>query len=420
MGGVAAGRDPKKRPGVQDDPSCEEALLRSFGGGGESGGLGCEVIGKLGEGSEGVVYVVQERGEGGKRFAVKAFKARNKQGVSTAAVREVKLLRELKHDNVVRLRSVHVAKPERRVFLSYECCSTDLQQLIRRHHANRDPIPEYTVKSALWQLLRALDYLHSSWVVHRDVKPENVLVDRETGACKIADFGCAKVFRNDPRALRQSTGAVVTLWYRAPELLLGCSDYSPAIDVWALGCVFAEMLRLRPLFHSEQRKGNRYARVLSGCVCVRISKSKNFWQNRADSPPPLSLPYSFFFILCRFQAAQMERIISILGRPSGASHAWRGLHHWRHNTDGVADYKPPKGKSRRLRDMVSLKEDSPALDLLRRMLEYDPNKRVTAAKALEHEYFRVEPFPGSSCFEEEAAGGGKRRRAGPNTPSSFC
>ena len=289
MGGVAAGRDPKKRPGVQDDPSCEEALLRSFGGGGESGGLGCEVIGKLGEGSEGVVYVVQERGEGGKRFAVKAFKARNKQGVSTAAVREVKLLRELKHDNVVRLRSVHVAKPERRVFLSYECCSTDLQQLIRRHHANRDPIPEYTVKSALWQLLRALDYLHSSWVVHRDVKPENVLVDRETGACKIADFGCAKVFRNDPRALRQSTGAVVTLWYRAPELLLGCSDYSPAIDVWALGCVFAEMLRLRPLFHSEQRKGNRYARVLSVCVCVRISKSKNVWQNRADSPPPLSL-----------------------------------------------------------------------------------------------------------------------------------
>ena len=136
-------------------------------------------------------------------------------------------------------------------------------------------------------------------------------------------------------------------------------------------------------------------------------------------PPSLSLRYSFFFILCRFQAAQMERIISILGRPSGASHAWRGLHHWRHNTDGVADYKPPKGKSRRLRDMVSLKEDSPALDLLRRMLEYDPNKRVTAAKALEHEYFRVEPFPGSSCFEEEAAGGGKRRRAGPNTPSSF-
>ena len=275
MGGVAAGRDPKKRPGVQDDPSCEEALLRSFGGGGESGrGLGCEVIGKLGEGSEGVVYVVQERGEGGKRFAVKAFKARNKQGVSTAAVREVKLLRELKHDNVVRLRSVHVAKPERRVFLSYECCSTDLQQLIRRHHANRDPIPEYTVKSALWQLLRALDYLHSSWVVHRDVKPENVLVDGETGACKIADFGCAKVFRNDPRALRQSTGAVVTLWYRAPELLLGCSDYSPAIDVWALGCVFAEMLRLRPLFHSEQRKGNRYARVLSVCVCAYFEEQK--------------------------------------------------------------------------------------------------------------------------------------------------
>ena len=124
------------------------------------------------------------------------------------------------------------------------------------------------------QLVERLMLLHSFGLLHRDVKPENVLVDRETGACKIADFGCAKVFRNDPRALRQSTGAVVTLWYRAPELLLGCSDYSPAIDVWALGCVFAEMLRLRPLFHSEQRKGNRYARVLSVCVCVCFEEQK--------------------------------------------------------------------------------------------------------------------------------------------------
>lgn len=129
--------------------------------------------------------------------------------------------------------------------------------------------------------------------------------------------------------------------------------------MWAIGCLFGELIRLRPLFYSEQLPGSR------------------------------------------FQVNQMERIINILGRPSTRS--WSSLaemDHWKNNTNNIKNYKPPKGKARRLESMLSLEKDDPAFVLLKRMLEYDPQKRISAADALKHEYFHTKPYPGSNCFAD--------------------
>ncbi|QDZ20455.1 cyclin-dependent kinase [Chloropicon primus] len=352
---VGAVEERRKRSGAEalareEQEKCKEVLLRCLKGNNV-------LVGKMGEGSEGVVYVVESKDEEGGRYAVKAYKTKGKNGVCTAAIREIGLLRELCHENVVRLKEVHVARAEQRVFLSYEKCASDLQQLIRHHLAQKRSIPAYTVKSLLWQILRGADYLHSNWVMHRDLKPSNILLDAKEGRAKIADFGSARIFKKPLQHLLKANGVVVTLWYRAPELLLGAQHYTPAVDVWAIGCLFGELLRLRPLFHSEQRPQNK------------------------------------------FQVKQMERIINILGRPTAGK--WRDIHHWKHNTDGIADYKPPRGKARKLETMLALGKDDQALVLLKRMLDYDPSKRITAAEALDHKYFQQEPYAGSNCFLED-------------------
>jgi cyclin-dependent kinase 8/11 len=326
---------------------------------------------KVGEGSSGVVYVVQEKPQEDDEaretkqqqrccFAIKAYKTASRRGVCTAAIREIGLLRELRHPNVIQMRQVHIAQKERAVFLSYEYINHDLQHVIRHHLSQHKSIPEYTIKSLLWQILRGCDYLHSNWVMHRDLKPSNILLMSEgeqQGVAKIADFGLARIFKNPKLQPLTADGVVVTLWYRAPELLLGAQHYSPAIDVWAIGCLFGELLRLRPLFYSHQLAGNK------------------------------------------FQVKQMERIINILGQPCVSR--WPGLAetcHWKNNTDGIQGYKPSKGKARKLENMLSLKKDAPAIKLLKRMLEYDPQKRISAAEALKHEYFHTKPYPGSNCF----------------------
>ncbi|MAD20730.1 MAG: hypothetical protein CMJ52_11395 [Planctomycetaceae bacterium] len=334
---------------------------------------GYDIVRKIGEGTSGVVYVVQAKDDGQcdqttNRFAIKAYKTVSKKGVCTAAIREIGLLRELNHPNVIRMNKVHIAQKERAVFLSYEYINHDLHEIIRRHVSQHKKIPEYTVKSLLWQILRGVDYLHSNWVMHRDLKPSNILITAEEGksqgSAKIADFGLARLFRNTLQPLR-ADGVVVTLWYRSPELLLGTQHYSPAIDMWAVGCLFGELLRLRPLFYSHQLPGNT------------------------------------------FQVNQMERIINILGRPSTTR--WPALtemDHWKNNTNNIQNYKPTKGKARKLESMLSMKKDCTAIHLLKRMLEYNPQKRITAAEALKHEYFQSEPYPGSNCFVENQMGKG--------------
>ncbi|KAJ3297998.1 cyclin-dependent protein kinase [Borealophlyctis nickersoniae] len=120
-------------------------------------------------------------------------------------------------------------------------------------HQERKPIPEYTVKSFLWQLLNGVAYLHANWVLHRDLKPANILVNG-MGMVKIADLGLARLFLRPLQPLFSGDKVVVTIWYRAPELLLGARHYTKAVDMWAVGCIFAELLMRRPIFKGEEAK----------------------------------------------------------------------------------------------------------------------------------------------------------------------
>ena len=122
-------------------------------------------------------------------------------------------------------------------------------------------MPELTIKSALLQVLMGVHYLHENWILHLDLKPDNLLVQtrrgphgRPMGVVKITDFGLARIFKEPARPLSSiDKGLVVTLWYRSPELLLHAKHFTPAIDVWSVGCIFAETIGAKVLF-----KGNEF------------------------------------------------------------------------------------------------------------------------------------------------------------------
>ena len=165
-----------------------------------------------------------------------------------STLREIKLLRELRHVNLIRLVDVFIDadKEPHRLALVYDYCDHDLKSLISQQRARNQTMPHCSIKSIVWQILRGLCFLHSNWVVHRDMKPQNILIKGRravdgAGTVKIADFGLARSLRHPPVELTEVDPEVVTLWYRAPELLLGAKHYNFAVDVWSLDA-FAEML----------------------------------------------------------------------------------------------------------------------------------------------------------------------------------
>lgn len=161
------------------------------------------------------------------------------EGIPSTAMREISLLKNMKHYSIVQLFDVIVAGGC--IYMVFEYLDMDLKKLLDRKKTLLTP---KLVKSYMHQLLEALDYCHLSRILHRDLKPQNLLLDC-MGHIKLADFGLARTF-NIP--LRAYTHEVVTLWYRAPEILLGCKLYSTGVDIWSLGCIFAEMVRLKTSF----------------------------------------------------------------------------------------------------------------------------------------------------------------------------
>ncbi|KXZ56659.1 hypothetical protein GPECTOR_1g594 [Gonium pectorale] len=157
------------------------------------------------------------------------------------AMREVRVLQLAKHVNIVNLLEAYKSQSGR-LYLVFEYVERTLLQELK---ANRSGMPPAAVKSITWQLLQALSYLHRKQIIHRDVKPSNILLT-EGGVVKICDFGFARACVNAPSDPAYTT-YVVTRWYRPPEVLVG-DTYGPPVDVWALGCIFAEMLAGRPLF----------------------------------------------------------------------------------------------------------------------------------------------------------------------------
>ncbi|CAO2646147.1 Cyclin-dependent kinase 3 [Lemmus lemmus] len=185
-------------------------------------------------------------------------------------------------------------------------------------------------QSYLSQLLQGLNFCHCHRVIHRDLKPQNLLIN-EFGAIKLADFGLARAFGVP---MRTYTHEVVTLWYRAPEILLGSKFYSTAVDLWSIGCIFAEMVTGKPLFPGDS------------------------------------------------EIDQLFQIFRILGTPSEAT--WPGV-------SQLPDYQSsfPKWTGKALEEIVpSLGPEGK--DLLLQLLQYDPSRRVTAKTALDHPYFSTE------------------------------
>ncbi|KAL6435710.1 hypothetical protein ACFW04_005541 [Cataglyphis niger] len=204
-----------------------------------------EKIDFLGEGQFATVYKAKDE-ETNKIVAVKKIKvgsrAEAKDGINRTALREIKLLQELKHDNIIGLLDVFGHKSN--VSLVFDFMDTDLEVIIKDSNI---VLTAANIKAYMIQTLQGLEYLHFNWILHRDLKPNNLLVNSE-GVLKIGDFGLAKFFGSPNRI---NTHQVVTRWYRAPELLYGARLYGTGIDMWAVGCILAELLLRVPFLPGE-------------------------------------------------------------------------------------------------------------------------------------------------------------------------
>ncbi|CAM9600819.1 unnamed protein product [Chrysoparadoxa australica] len=282
-----------------------------------------EKSGGLGEGTYGVVYKAKDK-TNGEVVALKRIKLEgDDQGIPSTALREISLLQELRHPNIVELKDC--MEDAGRLFLVFEYCHRDLRKYMDACQGKLNPM---LVKSYTFQLVQGMAFCHSRGVLHRDLKPQNLLINKD-GSLKIADLGLARGFCPPIRAL---THEVVTLWYRPPEILLGSPTYSPSADTWGIGSILSEMATKAPQFpgHSE--------------------------------------------------IDQIMKIFQQLGTPTEAT--WPGcskLPDWNH---GFPNFQ----KLRFVEESKSL--DKAGLDLLDQLLLYDPAKRMTAKRALEHPYFQ--------------------------------
>jgi serine/threonine protein kinase len=253
------------------------------------------------------------------------------EGIPSTALREISLLRSLKHSNIIRLYDIQVHQPTGELFLFYECMEMDLYEYMKLY---RQALPEDLSKSYLKQMLLGIDYIHSNSMLHRDLKPQNILIDW-IGSLKLADFGLGRHFQ---MPMRMYTHEVVTLWYRSPEILLGAKTYSTSVDLWSIGTIFAEITHNRALFAGE----------------------------------------------CEID--QLFRIFRTLGTPDDTN--WPGF-------SSMPDHKKtfPQWKPQNMSQLLS-NLSSDALQLTLQMLVYDPDQRITAKTALESIYFQsMSPDP---------------------------
>eukprot|EP01096_Ripella_sp_DP13-Kostka_P002831 TRINITY_DN1398_c1_g1_i1.p1 TRINITY_DN1398_c1_g1~~TRINITY_DN1398_c1_g1_i1.p1 ORF type:complete len:293 (+),score=120.60 TRINITY_DN1398_c1_g1_i1:326-1204(+) len=280
-------------------------------------------IEKLGEGTYGVVYKAKNK-ETDEIVALKRIRLESEdEGVPCTAIREISLLKELDHPNVVKL--YDVIHTEKKLTLVFEYLDQDLKQYLDECRGN---IPHVQMKSFLYQLLKGISFCHARRVLHRDLKPQNLLINRR-GELKLADFGLARGFSVP---MKSYSHEVVTLWYRAPDVLLGSRKYSTQIDIWSTGCIFAEMVTGKPLFPGS---------------------------NTGD---------------------QLKKIFKILGTPT--EEQWPGVTELLETNAYVGDVYPAQD----IRNIVVGLDDL-GYDLLNKMLQYEPNRRISADQALNHPFF---------------------------------
>ncbi|CAK0782912.1 hypothetical protein CVIRNUC_006107 [Coccomyxa viridis] len=290
-----------------------------------------EKISRIGEGTYGVVYKARDRTTGEVVALKQVRMERERDGIPVTSMREIRVLQQCRHPNIVHLKKVVTGSKPDSIFLVFEYCTHDLGQLV---DAMPRPFSPSEVKCLMLQLLEAVNFLHSHWIMSRDLKLPNLLLTN-SGQLKICDFGLARYFHTSDESY---TPKVVTLWYRAPEIFLGQDAYTEAIDMWAVGCIFGELLRNEPLF-----PGRSEAEMLERMVRLLGSPHENIWPGFTQLPEAGSLKFPsqpYNFVAREFPNASVG-----------------------------------------------------AISLLKKLLMYDPGQRLSARAALRHGYFQEQPPP---------------------------
>jgi len=294
----------------------------------------------IGQGAYGIVYkgVKQDTGETVAIKRIPFADSTPEGGVPCNVIREISLLRELDHPNVVQLLDIIQASPGG-LYLVFEYVTHDLKTYMDQFQTSDDitervGLSVQTIRSFLRQIIAGVGNCHTYRILHRDLKPHNLLITGDGKQVKLADFGLARLsaIPNGPY-----TFEVVTLWYRAPELLLGANRYSTAVDVWSIGCIFAEMATGMPLF-----PGRSDIDQLFKIFQRRGTPTADMW------PAVLRLPH--------------------------------------YNSEF------PSWRERPITDCVPLSccGGHPGADLLTKLLLYDPDRRIACKAALQHPFFLQE------------------------------
>lgn len=209
-----------------------------------------EVLGVVGEGAYGVVLKCRNK-ETAEVVAIKKFKESDEdEALRKTTLREVKVLRMLRHGNIVSLKEAFRRKAK--LYLVFEYVDKNLLEVLEEQPSGLDP---NVVRMYIYQLVQAIYWCHSNSVVHRDIKPENLLINIRTKALKLCDFGFARVLSKHNEDL---TDYVATRWYRAPELLLGSTNYGFGVDMWAIGCIMGEISDGQPIFPGDSEVDQLY------------------------------------------------------------------------------------------------------------------------------------------------------------------
>ncbi|GAB6021972.1 P-TEFb-associated cyclin-dependent protein kinase Cdk9 [Chamberlinius hualienensis] len=299
---------------------------------------------KIGQGTFGEVFKARNKATRKLVALKKVLMENEKEGFPITALREIRILQLLKHENVVNLIEICRTKatPFNRFkstfYLVFDFCEHDLAGLLSNINV-KFSLGE--IKRVMQQLLNGLYFIHSNKILHRDMKAANILISKN-GVLKLADFGLARAFSiNKNGGTNRYTNRVVTLWYRPPELLLGERNYGPPVDMWGAGCIMAEMWTRSPIMqgNTEQHQLNLICQ-LCGSIATEV------WPD-------------------------VERL------------------------ELFNKLELPKGHKRKVKERLkAYVKDHYALDLLDKLLTLDPEKRVNSDDALNHDFFWSDPMPG--------------------------